>query len=157
MDIHSSQPDDLKKFEARLANWKPAPEGLDPEAMLFAAGRASVRTRARFAWPIVSGCLALTVMALSARLSAERSERQALVREILQASLEGTLASASVPDKQVLISLEADSYLVLRQKWEQQGEETVWPKEHDQVPKEPGIPETPVLRAWQPGGPFEPS
>jgi hypothetical protein len=156
MDIHSSHPDDLKKLEARLANWKPAPEGLDPEAMLFAAGRASVRTKARFVWPIVSSCLALTVITLSARLSAERSERLALLREIQQTSSEGTLASASVPDEQALIMLEANSYLVLRQKWEHQGEATVRLGGHAEVPKGVGAAETPVLRAWQPGGPFEP-
>src|SRR5262245_61875534 len=150
MDIHSSQPDDLKKLEARLANWKPAPEGLDPEAMLFAAGRASVRTKARLVWPFVSGCLALAVIAISARLSAERSERLALFREIPQTSSEVAVASGSVPNGQELNALEATSYLVLRQKWENQGEETVRPSGHDAVPKGPGIPETPVLRAWQP-------
>jgi hypothetical protein len=156
MDIHSSHPDDLRKLEARLANWKPAPEGLDPEAMLFAAGRASARTKARFAWPIVSSCLAMTVIALSARLSAERSERLALLREIQQTTPDGAIASVSVPNEQELRAVEANSYLVLRQNWEHQGEEMVRPSGHDPVPKGPGAPETPVLRAWQPGGPFEP-
>jgi len=158
MDTHSSHPDDLKKSEARLADWKPAVDGLDPEAMLFAAGRASARAgKSRFVWPIACGCLALTVAALGARLTAERSERLALLREIQQKSSEASLASPSVLDEQPPVSLGPDSYLVLRREWERQsGEWTAQPVDPIEAPNRPGTTEPPVLRAWQPGGPVEP-
>jgi hypothetical protein len=155
MDTHS---DDLKKLEARLANWKPAPEGLDPESMLFAAGRASARGgKAWVAWPITCGCLVLAVVGLGARLSAERSERLALLREIQQRSPEATLASTPVLDEQALTPPGTDSYLVLRRELEQQsGEWMARSAEPGEVPKKSGTPEPAILRAWQPGGPPEP-
>jgi hypothetical protein len=158
MDTHSSNPDDLKKLEARLASWKPAPEGLDPEAMLFAAGRASARkSKARFAWAIVCGCLGLVVAVLAVRLSAERSERLALLRELRQTTSETRLLAASSNENPVTTLPGPDSYLVLRRQWEQQpGEWTARPAEPGEEPKKPGTPDPPILRAWQPGGPVEP-
>ena len=158
MDTHPSHPNDLNKVEARLASWKPAPEGLDPEAMLFAAGRASAHAgKFRFVWPIACGCLALAVVALGARLSAERSERLVLLGEIQQRSPEAAPVSTSVLDVQPPASLGADSYLVLRREWERQsGEWTARPVDPIEAPNGPGATEPPVLRAWQPGGPVEP-
>ncbi len=57
MDANISNSDDLKELEQRLATWSPAKDGLDPDAMLFAAGRASARHgKTWLAWPIASGC-----------------------------------------------------------------------------------------------------
>jgi len=41
MDANQSNPDSMNDLEQRLAAWSPAREGLDPDAMLYAAGRAS--------------------------------------------------------------------------------------------------------------------
>jgi len=156
MDTHSSHPDDLKKLEARLANWKPAPEGLDPEAMLFAAGRASAPVgKAWLAWPVACGCLVLTVVALGVRLSAERSERLALLREIQRMSSETGLAASSYGETAATTLPGPDSYLVLRREWEHQAGDwsirPVTPVKANAAPVEQAI-----LRAWQPGGPPEP-
>jgi len=59
MDTNHPCPDgELNDLERRLSAWRPAAEGLDPDAVLFAAGRASVRPGpARFAWPALAACL----------------------------------------------------------------------------------------------------
>ena len=163
MDAHSSNPDDLRKLEQRLAAWKPTPEGLDLEAMLFAAGRASARGgKAWFAWPIASGCLALAVVALGAWLMAERSERLALLREIgevtdkerLRAPLSGGRSSDETP---ATIPLGPDSYLVLRREWEERpGDWANRPRPLGSESTQPTSSQPTILRAWRPGGPPEP-
>jgi hypothetical protein len=81
MDAHARNPDDLTDLERRLAGWRPDAAGLDPDAMLFAAGRASVRPGpGRFVWPAVAGCLAVAAVALGGWAAAERKERLALAR-----------------------------------------------------------------------------
>jgi hypothetical protein len=162
MDSHSSNPDDLRKLEQRLAGWKPTPEGLDLEAMLFAAGRASARHgKAWLAWPIACGCLALAVVVLGAGLATERSERLALLREIgaatakqeFRAPLSAGRGSDETP---VTTPPGPDSYLVLRREWEERhGDWANRPGPSGRESK-PASPQPTILRAWQPGGPPEP-
>ncbi len=48
--------DDLTDLERRLSSWEPTTEGLDSDALLFAAGRASARPGlGRFVWPALYG------------------------------------------------------------------------------------------------------
>jgi len=83
MDTNSHRPDDLKDLEQRLSSWQPAADGLDSDAMLFAAGRASARPGpARLAWPTLTGLLSVLCVVLGLWLTAERSERQALARQL---------------------------------------------------------------------------
>src|SRR5262249_1003065 len=75
----------LNELERRLASWRPAADGLASDALLFAAGQAAARRdRNRFRWPAVAGCLTLLAMVLSGWLTAERSERLALARQLQQ-------------------------------------------------------------------------
>jgi hypothetical protein len=79
MDTHPDRPDDLNELERRLSAWEPAPEGLDADAMLFAAGRASARRRL---WPALTALTAAVAVALGAWGSAERAGRLALARQL---------------------------------------------------------------------------
>jgi hypothetical protein len=88
MDTNPSpRPDDLSDLERRLAGWRPATAGLDPDALLFAAGRASVPRPSpiRFAWPAVAAALALLAAGLGAWIAVERSGRLALAEELRHA------------------------------------------------------------------------
>ena len=38
MDTHSRRPDEMNELERRLSTWQPTVAGLDPDALLFAAG-----------------------------------------------------------------------------------------------------------------------
>lgn len=159
MDADLSHSDDLNEMERRLAGWSPTQEGLDPDAMLFAAGRASVRGgKSWIAWPIVSGTLALVTAALGTWLAAERSERLALLREIQQRYAE--IAPISPPVKMQTSTPEKPApggYLVLRREWEQQpGDWLIKPSAQGEMPNRSALPESEILRAWQPHGPHEP-
>ncbi len=75
--------DDLSAFERRLAGWRPSDEGLDADAMLFAAGKEAGRPgRGRFAWPALSACLAVALVILVGWGMSERRERLALARQL---------------------------------------------------------------------------
>jgi len=157
MDANLSNPDDLNELERRLANWTPTPQGLNTDAMLFAAGRASAPgSKTRLVWPMVSGGLAVVIVFLGIRLSAERAERLALLQE-----LDFRLANTPVAPDDVtprhLYEPGATAYIVLRRDWEQQPVE--WPlnsRVQAEEPPGPIVPEVNILRAWQPHGPREP-
>jgi hypothetical protein len=79
------RPEDLKELERRLSAWQPAGEGLDADAVLFAAGRASARpSKARLVWPALTVCLAGLAIVLGACLKTEHAERLALLRQMRQ-------------------------------------------------------------------------
>jgi hypothetical protein len=85
MDTHPQHPDELSDLERRLAACAPADAGLDADAMLFAAGRASTRPGpARFIWPALAASLAGLAVVLGTWLAAERSERLALAERLRQ-------------------------------------------------------------------------
>jgi hypothetical protein len=89
-----SKPDNMTDLERRLAALAPANEGLNTDAMLFAAGRASVRPRAgRFVWPALAGLLGLLAIGLGIELTRERGERLVLVQLLRQAEQRQTPAS----------------------------------------------------------------
>ena len=99
MDAHSSLPDDnLNELEQRLSAWRPGPEGLDPDSMLFAAGRASVRaSRGQFVWPTLAGCMTLLAAVLGGWLLTERTERLALAQQLQQRPFAPASALAVAP------------------------------------------------------------
>jgi hypothetical protein len=157
MDTPDLPTDDLNDLERRLAGWRPSTAGLAPDAMLFAAGRASAqRGKAWLAWPILSGCLALAAVILGVWLAAERSERRALLQALDQRPSQPAPAKVSVPNETRPTEPPApDSYLSLRRAWEQHPSD--WanrPVPPARAPKRPTSPERPIPRAWQPPGPL---
>jgi hypothetical protein len=75
--------DNLNALEHLLSGWRPGDEGLDADAMLFAAGLAAgQRGRARFVAPVLCGLLAVLALALGLWGLHERSERQALASRL---------------------------------------------------------------------------
>jgi hypothetical protein len=85
MDTLPERPDDLKDLERRLAAYAPSPTGLNADAMLFAAGRASVRPGvARFVWPALTLGLTTLAVVLGVWLATERAERLDLAQQLRQ-------------------------------------------------------------------------
>jgi hypothetical protein len=101
MHTHSDFPDDLSELERRLSAWQPSSEGLDADAMLFAAGRAAGPPhRVRFVWPALTGFLAVLALAFGVWATTERAERLALDQRLRQLSAAPSepVSSPSVPD-----------------------------------------------------------
>jgi len=85
MDANARNPEDLTDLERRLAGWRPDAAGLDPDAMLFAAGRASVRpSPTRFVWPTIAACMSVVAMGLGSWAAKERTGRLELARLMQQ-------------------------------------------------------------------------
>jgi hypothetical protein len=83
MATHSHHPEDVNELERRLSSWQPSRDGLDADAVLFAAGRASVRPGpARFVWPALTVLLTALAAALGLGLTTERSERLVLAQRL---------------------------------------------------------------------------
>jgi hypothetical protein len=154
MHAHHNRPDDLSEMERQLAAWAPATDGLDTDAMLFAAGRASVRSHpARFLWPTLAGCLAVLSVVLGVCLAVERNERLTLARQLeLQApTTVPPPASAVSPtvsplDPPTAEDRPSDSLLAARQALEDGLD--AWPPVTvgGAVPSGPTSPEPPVLQ-----------
>jgi hypothetical protein len=91
-----ANPDDLNDLERRLLSCKPAADGLDAEAMLFAAGRA-VATRATpgFVWPVLACCMTALSAVLGIWLQSERDEKHMLAQRLSQQSPMQTPAIAA--------------------------------------------------------------
>ncbi len=71
------QPDaNLSALERALAELRPTAGGLDPDAMLFAAGRASAKRN--LAWPAATTAFAALSVCLGVALVAERTQREAV-------------------------------------------------------------------------------
>jgi hypothetical protein len=157
MDANLSNSDNLNELERRLSDWKPTPDGLNVDAMLFAAGQASARAgKAWLTWPIVSGGLAVVAVFLGVRLGAERAERLALVQEL-------HLRLADIPSILPVVPTAlpetpgANAYLVLRREWEQRpGDRQLESPIQGEASNDSTLPEANILRAWQPHGPREP-
>jgi hypothetical protein len=83
MDKHSHLPEDLNELERRLSAWQPSSDALDADAVLFAAGRASMWPGpARFVWPALSALLTALAVVLGLSLVNERNERLDLARQL---------------------------------------------------------------------------
>ena len=85
MDTRPQHPDDLTEVERSLAAYAPSAAGLDADAMLFAAGRASVRPGvARFVWTALILGLTTLALVLGIWLATERQERLDLAQQLRQ-------------------------------------------------------------------------
>jgi hypothetical protein len=153
MDVNTPGDQDLSKFEHRLKSWRPSAEGLDADAMLFAAGFAAARSwRDRRAGPVLCGVLASVALGLGAWALTERAERLALASRI---PTQGPVANRSyVSAGPVLPELSSapspDSYLSLSRHMEQ--DPAGWLASLEPVGSqsiEPPPPQPAILRAGQ--------
>jgi hypothetical protein len=153
MDTHSHHPDEMNELERRLAAWQPIESGLDADALLFAAGRASARpSAARFVWPALTACASLLAIALGVWLVNERTERLALARQLRQQShlLATTPSTSPVADPtpaRIEEEPPADSYLASHRALDKGLE--AWPISSVVHADPPGTkpPHSPVLQA----------
>jgi hypothetical protein len=100
---------ELTDIEKRLSGWRPAGDGLNADAMLFAAGRASAqRGPARFAWPAIAAGLAVAVGILSVELAEERNEHRVLLARFSEPT--APLRVTGSP-----LRLSESSYFIVRQ------------------------------------------
>lgn len=161
MDTHPHADGDLSELERRLGAWRPDGDGLDPAAMLFAAGQASARPgRARLVWPLLCGCLALVAASLGAWAVSERAERLALARRVQQAPSPTEPAPAPAPTSTPVAPSEPDapvplvrdeppahSYLASHRMLDKGLD--AWPAAPPLAAQAlPDAPRPPVLRAW---------
>jgi hypothetical protein len=96
-----TNPEDLNALEQQLASWKPDPTGLDSDAMLFAAGRASAKYGlSRFVWPLWSFVLLGVAGTFAILWHNERTEKQLLTERLQQQSnmpaISGSLPSTPI-------------------------------------------------------------
>jgi len=149
MDTH---PDDLSEMERRLGACAPAADGLDADAMLFAAGRASARPGpARFVWPALTTCLAALAVGLGAWLAVERAERLSLAERLRQPAPAPVPSPLPAPPEPPTADEPApNSFLAARQALEQGLD--AWPPAPVPAAGPPGPlpPDPPVLRVGRP-------
>jgi hypothetical protein len=152
--MHANDPhaDDLSRFEKRLAGWHPTAAGLDADALLFAAGRASARPpRGRLVWPLLACALALVSLGLGGWLAVERGERLALAESLHRQN------SATVPDAVANLPTNGDEvsppgYLVVRNIVTQEGLDA-WPKPPQTIgPPDPAFSNKPIPQVWRRDG-----
>ena len=157
MDTHSHRPEDLNDLERRLSSWQLSSEGLDADAVLFAAGRASVRPGpARFAWPVLTGLMTALAVVLGLWLAAERSERLALAQRLRERPPAPAVNPSSLPaantapvESPGLDDVPPDSYLASRRALEKGLD--AWPSRVvvRGGPTDPAVQEPPILRLGQ--------
>jgi hypothetical protein len=164
MDTHTNRPEDLNALERRLSSWEPANAGLDVEAMLFAAGRASVRpSLTRFTWPTLTVLMAALSVALGLWLTDERSERLALALRLRERPPMPVVNPSPPPAANMAAEetpqtdeLPPDGYLVSRRALEQGLD--AWPIRAvvRAEPTEPAFMNPPILRLGQRDALLEP-
>jgi hypothetical protein len=147
MDANARNPDDLTDLESRLARWRPDAAGLDPDAMLFAAGRASVRpSPTRLIWPTVAACATVVALGTSGWAAKERTGRLQLARLMQQPTpviAAPTIAPEPSPDPPP-----AGSYFAMSPLGRQDPDAFLARTPVDVgAPVEPSVNESP-LRAW---------
>jgi hypothetical protein len=155
MHTHPDNPDDLGDLERRLSGWQPGAEGLDADAMLFAAGVAAGKAgRGRIVWPALCGVLAILAAGLTTWALVERAERATLA-ELLRQRPEppGTSPPALSP----LPESSPEGYLALRQRLDRETATWLAPPEVPDPPAPgPPPPEPAILRAGQRDAYFAP-
>ena len=84
--MHPNTPgreDDLSDVASRLSGWRPNANGLDADAVLFAAGFATGRRgQGRFLAPAVCALMTILAVGLGVWGLSERAERQSLANRI---------------------------------------------------------------------------
>jgi hypothetical protein len=122
MDTHPPRhEDDLTEFERRLSGWRPGDQGLNADAMLFAAGVAAGRRR-RHPLLLSAACVLLVVQTIGLGLwgLTERAERRALAARSRES---GVVPGSSPTTAEAASPLPAytpspDDYLHLRRRAE---------------------------------------
>jgi hypothetical protein len=147
MHNDSFPPGDLNDLERRLTGWQPSPTTGNADAMLFAAGQASLRglARARLAWAVLACALLLLCVGLTGWLTVERTERQHLEQILADSS---RLISPALDDPDVPASPEnpIDNYLILRNRAVEQGVDAATPYGRPPLEPSPAPPaSTPIL------------
>jgi hypothetical protein len=161
VDAHTpNHEDDLNECERCLARWRPAADGLDADAMLFAAGLAAGRRgSSRWFWPALCALLAVQTAGLGWWGLGERAERRtlaSLLRQSTPAVVEPPAARReAVPPPPYTPT--AGDYVSLRRLIEQ--DPNRWlaspPSAAAQAP-EPPPPEPAILRSHQREGLLDP-
>jgi hypothetical protein len=138
---------DLNDLERRLSALAPAADGLNTDAMLFAAGRAAVRPGpGRFIWPTIAGCLTAALIAVGGWGLSERSARLALAQQLQTQPAPPPLPDPAPPyEPPPPLELSPYSYLSALRALER-GE--TWPPEPSPEPPGPPTPPPPTLRSW---------
>lgn len=128
----------MSNFERRLAGWNPGVDGLDADAMLFAAGLAAARTgRGKLVAPIMCMFLAAVAAAICFWALIERSERLDLVSRLRERD-RGADASQPPPTvarSEKLPKLSPFAYFNMRRRMEQEAERS-------RIAVQPGSPQT---------------
>ena len=122
MDPHTPRnPDDLSALERRLSGWRPDAQGLDADAMLFAAGHAAGRHGAgRVFGPALCGLLAALAVGLGVWGLSERAARQALAgRGLEHARAPGAAPAADTVAPDSSAPLAPNAYWSLRRQADQ--------------------------------------
>jgi hypothetical protein len=143
-------PDNLSELERRLAACPPSSDGLNADAMLFAAGRAAARSGpARFLWPGLTACLAVLAIVLGLWVAVERAERLSLAERLRQPPP----APSALPNQSEPATADEpapDSVLAARRALEQGLD--AWPPAPVRRADPPGPPppDAPILRVGLP-------
>src|SRR5262245_47384732 len=147
MDANARNPEDLTDLERRLAGWRPDAAGLNPDAMLFAAGRASVRpSPTRFVWPTIAACMTVVAMGLGSWAAKERTGRLELAR-LMQQPTPVVPAPTTVPETSP-VPPPAGSYFAMSRLVRQDPDKFLAREPADTGPPvKPSANESP-LRAW---------
>lgn len=137
----------MNEFERRLAACAPAADGLNADAMLFAAGRASVKLHpARFAWPLATVALLALTMAFAFLWKSEREERISLAGRLSQSPPSVIPTGSSRPEPAAdEYSRPAGNLLEVHRALEQ-GRDPLLPEPEVFVGTSGQLPETDVLR-----------
>jgi hypothetical protein len=150
MDTHPDRTDDMNDLQRRLSAWQPAALGLDADAMLFAAGRASViRGPSRFMWPALVGLLSVLVVFLGAWLAVERDTRISLARQLrrqMPVTSPSLAPTPTVPAESVTDDADSpDSFLTARRAYDQGLD--AWPPEPEaRAGSAQALPNGPILQ-----------
>jgi hypothetical protein len=146
-----TDPQDLSALEARLSSWRPARDGLSPEALLFAAGQnAASRRGPRLAWPIACAALALLCAGLAIGFQRERDGRLALEARLRDASPALAPQDTPAPNSED----RPPGYLAMRQLVVERGVDA-WPAV-EPGPTVPPEPPHPIYHVGQRDGLMEP-
>jgi hypothetical protein len=154
MDTHPpSNDDDLSDLECRLANWQPAAERLDADAMLFAAGRAAGRDGiGRLLWPACCVLLAVQAAGLLVWGLGERAERLVLASSLREPPPAPKSPPAPAVLAEYVYTPSPNDYLHLRRMMEQDPSGGLASLRPDGPPVGPQPPEPAILTPGQRDG-----
>jgi len=81
--MQKNDSNELSDLERRLSAHQPSSEGLNTDAMLFAAGQAAARKHpGRFIWPGLTGLTSVAAVIFGLLLTQERAERMLLAQRL---------------------------------------------------------------------------